>query len=152
MNVQVTGAPAPNRRPTLRTFFVRWLANLVAILLMTQLRCTPGIQIESQGWSGLATLAAAAAVLAAISALLRPLLVLLTLPLQIVTLGLFTFVINGFLLWLTSKLVTGFVVQGAGSAIGGGLVLSLVGLAVGFLTGEGARVEVRMGRRPGADQ
>jgi len=65
-------------------------------------------------------------VLGLINAIVRPVLVILTFPLTLVTLGLFIFVLNAFCLWLTSRLVPGFVVQTFWSAFLGALVISAV--------------------------
>ena len=57
---------------------------------------------------------------------LKPILILLTLPVTILTLGLFTIVINGFLFWLLSTFVKGFTVESFGAALIGAITLSLV--------------------------
>ena len=89
----------------------------------------PGFELR--GW-GSAIIAAI--VLAAANALLKPILFVLTLPLTIVTLGLFLFVLNAFMLWLTSVLVPGFRLHGFGTALLASLMLSLVGMLWKALT------------------
>jgi len=79
----------------------RWLIITVAILLASQF--VPGIKVDT-----LSTAVIAACVLGLINIFLRPILVFLTLPLSILTLGLFYFVINALLLELVSRIVTGF--------------------------------------------
>jgi putative membrane protein len=76
--------------------------------------------------SGVTPLLLAALVLGLINAVVRPILVILTLPLTLITLGLFIFVLNAFCLWLTSRIVPGFEVHTFGSALLGALVVSLV--------------------------
>ncbi len=69
---------------------------------------------------------AGALLLGVVNALIRPVLVLFTLPLTILTLGLFLLVINGFLLWMVSAVVPGFYVGGFAGAIGGSVLITLI--------------------------
>lgn len=105
---------------------VRWLINALALYLTAVL--LPGMQFRGLG----ATLLAAA-VLGIVNAVIRPLLLLLTLPLNIVTLGLFTFVINALMLLLTSAVVPGFTISGFGSAIVGAIVLTIISFILSHL-------------------
>ena len=89
----------------------------------------PGFEVN--GW-GPAIIAAI--VLALVNAIVKPVLFVLTLPFTIVTLGLFLFVLNAFMVWLTSALVPGFKVHGFGTALLASLLLSLVGMAWKALT------------------
>jgi putative membrane protein len=75
----------------------------------------------------------AALVLGLVNALIRPILVVLTLPVTIITLGLFLFVINALLFWLVAEIVKGFAVQGFVSALVGSILYSLIILAVNWL-------------------
>lgn len=75
----------------------------------------------------------AAALLGIVNAFIRPILIVLTLPLNIVTLGLFTFVLNGLLLRLVASAVSGFVVTGLGPAVVGALVMSVVSSFINYL-------------------
>ena len=67
--------------------------------------------------------------------LIRPILVLLTLPVTVITLGLFIFIINGLMFWLVANLVGGFAVAGFWAAVGGALIYSVIswGLSALFL-------------------
>lgn len=94
----------------------RWILNALALMAVAYL--VPGIGVDSF-WSALI----AALVLGLVNALLRPILLILTLPVNILTLGLFTLVINGFLLWLVGTMVKGFTVAGLVPALLGALVL-----------------------------
>ncbi len=96
---------------------------VVAATMMVLSRVLPGFRVD--GW-GPAIIGAL--VLALVNAIVRPLLFLLTLPLTIVTLGLFLFVINALMVFLTAALVPGFHVSGFGAALLASLVLSLVGM------------------------
>lgn len=98
---------------------VRWLVNASALYLTALL--LPGIRLR-----GVVATLIAAAVLGVVNAILRPLLLLLSLPLNLVTLGLFTFVVNALMLWLTAALVPGFEVRGFWSAFLGALVLGVI--------------------------
>lgn len=109
----------------MRKALVGWLINAVALAVAAYL--VPGIEIVGQpAW---ATLAAMAVVFGLVNVLIRPILKLLTCPLIILTLGLFTLVINGLLLWLASwvgqRFGIGFEVAGFWPAFWGALVISL---------------------------
>jgi putative membrane protein len=97
----------------------RWLVITVAILLASKI--VSGIQVES-----LTTAIIAAAVLGVINVVLRPILLILTLPLTILTLGIFTFVINALMLLLVAKIVPEFTVAGFIPAFLGALIISIV--------------------------
>jgi len=75
----------------------------------------------------------AAAVLGALNMVIRPLLVVLTLPVTLVTLGLFLFVINALIFWAAAGLVTGLSVRGFGAALIGSLIYSVLQLAIDFV-------------------
>jgi putative membrane protein len=125
-------------------FLLRLLINAAALWVATWI--VPGI--EHQGhWLSLLFVALVFGVL---NASVRPLLKLLTLPLLILTLGLFIFVINALMLWLTGwvsgLLNLGFVINGFWPAFLGGLVISIVSLLMSFFTGA-RRVKVRVASR-----
>ena len=96
---------------------LRWLLNALALWL-TSLVIT-GIRVSNP-----LSLLVAALVLGVLNAVLRPILLLLTLPINLLTLGLFTLLINGFMLKLTGTVVAGFEVHGFWSAVLGALLLS----------------------------
>jgi putative membrane protein len=78
----------------------------------------------------------AALVLGLLNAVIRPILVFLTLPITILSLGLFIFVLNGLLIWATSKLVHGFVVTGIGPAILGAILMTVISFILNHLIKE----------------
>ena len=120
---------------------LRWVINALTLLVMSQI--VPGIHIDSFGTALLAALA-----LGILNALLRPLLLILTLPVNILTLGLFTFVVNGVMLKLASDLVRGFHVDGFGSAVLGALVLALISFLLNaFISDSGHIVSITLERR-----
>ena len=96
-----------------------WLINAVALFALRYV--FPWVQIDSF-WTALV----AALALGLINALIRPLLLLLTLPVTIVTLGLFIFVINGLLFWWVGSFIAGFHVDGFWSGVFGAIVYSLI--------------------------
>jgi len=108
----------------------QFLAHLLvtAALLLLVANTVRGVQVA--GW-GSAILGALA--LGLVNAFVRPLMVLLTLPLTVLTFGLFLLVVNAFMLWLVAALVPGIRVQGFGAALLGSLLLTLLNLGVAAL-------------------
>jgi putative membrane protein len=100
-----------------------WLINAAALFLVPYLMSS--ITVES-----FATALVAALVLGLINTIIRPLLILLTLPATLLTLGLFIFVINGFLFWAVGSFVKGFHVAGFWSAVGGAILYSIISWAL----------------------
>ena len=101
----------------------RWLLLAAALLLVAHLY--PGVQVTS-----FTAALVAALVLGLFNALLRPLLVLLTLPVTIVTLGLFLFVINALMFYFAASVLDGFQVSGFVAALIGSLIYSLCGVVI----------------------
>ncbi|MEI6837316.1 MAG: phage holin family protein [Alcaligenaceae bacterium] len=106
------------------TLLLVWILNAVALLVVAYV--LPGIVVASF-WSAMW----AALVLGLINMLVKPLFVLLTLPITIVTVGLFLFVVNALMFWLAGSILKGFQVNGFWWALGGALLYSLIS---GFLT------------------
>lgn len=130
--------------PAMKAFLARWLIGTVAVLVATYV--VPGIRYRH--WTDLLV---ATFILGLLNTFVRPLLILLSLPLLVVTLGLFTLVINAVLLLLVSALMgPAFHVDGFGQAVLAALVISLITLALNKLTGTGhTRLSVRVKRRSG---
>ncbi len=101
-------------------FVVRMGANAIAILLIAYL--LPMVMLADGPMAALG----AAFVLGLVNAVIRPVFILLTLPVTVVTLGLFLLVINGMLLWLVSGIVPGFHVNGFLGALAGSVLISAV--------------------------
>ncbi|MHC1725164.1 MAG: phage holin family protein [Syntrophobacteraceae bacterium] len=114
--------------------FLRWLLLTVAIILTSYM--VDGIHV-----SGFFSAFFAAAVLGILNAFIRPLLIVITLPINIFTLGLFTFVINAMLLKIVSALAPGFDVYGFWSAVFGSIIISLVSWLLNSFVGERGRIE-----------
>jgi putative membrane protein len=106
---------------------IRWLIYAVAIVLLAYI--VPGISVKNF-YSALI----AALILGLVNAIIRPLLILLTLPVNILTLGLFTLVINALMLWLVASIVKGFDVKNFVAAFLGALVLWAVSWITNALT------------------
>jgi len=102
---------------------VRWLLLAAALLLVAYLY--PGVTISSFGSAMIA-----AFVLGLFNTLLRPVLVLLTLPVTVITLGLFLFVINALMFYFAASVLNGFHVSGFAAALIGSLIYSLCGMVI----------------------
>jgi len=107
-------------------FILTWLLSAAALLAVAYLYS--GVVVTS-----FTSALIAAAVLGALNLILRPLLVLLTLPVTVVTLGLFLFIINALMFWAAASLLSGFSVRGFGAALIGSLIYSALQLAIDFV-------------------
>lgn len=108
-----------------------WLASVLV----------PGIEIQ-----GVGTLLLAALLLGVTNALVRPLLIILTLPITVITLGLFLLVINAAMLGLVAVLLDEFTIAGFFSALFGALIVSLTGWIASWYIGPSGRIEVMVVR------
>jgi putative membrane protein len=115
-------------------FLIRWLILTVAIIVASYL--LEGIHI-----SGFFSAFFAAATLGILNALFRPILILLTLPINILTLGLFTFIINALMLKMASGIIPGFEVYGFWTAVFGSLIISVVSWLLNSFISDRGRVE-----------
>lgn len=104
---------------------LRWLLNILAIVITAVL--VQGFELTV--WGAIV----GSIFLGIVNAIIRPLLVILTLPLNIVSLGLFTFVINGLMLYLTAHTIQGFYIRTFGAAILSAIVLSIVSFIISYL-------------------
>lgn len=115
----------------MRGVLLRWLVLTAAVLVASWL--LDGIRV-----TGLLPLFLAAATLGILNAFFRPLLIVLTLPINILSLGLFTFLINALMLKIVSGIITGFDVQGFWTAVFGALIIGSVSWILnGFIGGQG---------------
>lgn len=113
----------------MRSLLIRWVVMTAAILVAGYV--VPGFHI-----SALQTAFIAAVILSLLNAVLRPILVILTLPINFLTLGIFTLVINAALVGLTAKIVkNGFQIDGFGAAFLGALLISIVSTLLGLMIG-----------------
>jgi putative membrane protein len=108
-----------------RGFLIRFLVACAALGFTTAI--VRGIELEgATAFQELLALGAAALVLGVLNAVVRPVLIVLTLPITILTLGLSILVLNGFLLWLTSRVVEGFRVRSFWAALLGTLLMTVI--------------------------
>jgi putative membrane protein len=113
---------------------LRWLILTVAIIVASYL--LEGIHV-----SGFFPAFFAAALLGILNALFRPVLILLTLPINILSLGLFTFVINALMLVMVSGIISGFEVHGFWTAVFGSLIISIISWLLNSFISDRGRVE-----------
>jgi putative membrane protein len=105
---------------------LNWI--LSALVLIITARFVEGFTIASFG-----TALIAAALLGLVNILIRPLVLLLTLPINILTLGLFTLIVNGLMLWIVASIVKGVTLSGFGPAILAAIVLWVLNLLIGWI-------------------
>lgn len=98
---------------------LRWVINALALLLVAYL--VPGFHVES-----FYTAVVVALILGIVNAIIRPILIILTLPVTILTLGLFALIINALLILFVSTIVEGFAIDGFGPAFIGGTLLWII--------------------------
>lgn len=118
----------------MRGLVIRWVTTAVALWLTSLI--VKGIAID-----GVMPLFFAAVVLGIFNAILRPLMLVITFPINLLTLGLFTFIINGAMLKLTADVVRGFSVEGFGSAVIGALLLSAISFALSLFVSDAGRIQ-----------
>ncbi len=129
----------------MKGFLLRWLINIAAMILVISV--VPGIHSE-----GRLVTVMAALVLGLINATLRPIVFALTLPLTVLSLGIFTLFMNGFFFYLVSKIVAGFVIDDFWAAFWGALCFSVVSFFMNLFVSPQGRFKVYHygGRGPGA--
>ncbi len=124
-------------------FLLRWSINLLALMVAASL--ISGIRIQSIEMAILA-----AGILGVVNAVIRPVVLVLTLPINLLTLGLFTLVINAAMLRLVSLLVPGFVLEGFHAAFFGALTISVVSWLLNiFVGGDGKVVFIKRAGKGG---
>lgn len=123
-------------------FLLRLAISAFGLWLAAQI--VPGMRI-----SGTGTLVAAAFLLGVVNALVRPIVILLTLPITLVTLGVFLLVVNAGMLGLVAALLPNFHLEGLLTAVLGSIVVSLTGWVASWYVGPRGRVDVLIVRRDG---
>jgi len=121
-------------------FLLRVVVNALAIMLAASI--VPGIRVD-----GVVPALVGGLLLGLVNAVVRPVLIILTLPITLVTLGLFLLVLNGLCFWLVASIVKGFYVAGFGSAFLGALIVSIVSWIMTALISDSGRVAVITRRR-----
>lgn len=112
-------------------FLLTWLLAAVSLIITAKL--VPGFVITS-----FVAALIASVILGLVNAIIRPILVVLTLPITIVSLGLFLFVVNAITIWLAGLLTPGFDVNGFIPALIGSIVLTIVSSVLNHLVGDRA--------------
>ncbi len=118
-------------------FFLRWSINLLAMVIAGSV--IPGIKIQSIGIGVLA-----AGIFGIVNAVIRPIVLVLTLPINLLTLGLFTLVINAAMLKLVADVVPGFAIESFRAAFLGALLISFISWVMNiFIGGDGTIVFIK---------
>lgn len=121
-------------------FWIRFFITACGLMLAAWL-------LEGIALNGPVSLLFAALVLGVVNAIVRPIMLVLTLPITILTLGLFLLVLNGAMLGLAALLVPGFAIDGFGTALFGAIIVSLTGMAANWFIGPRGRIEILVVRR-----
>lgn len=117
-------------------------AAIVALGLWLSTQIFAGVAFDSPS-----TLIAAALLLGLVNAIVRPLLLIITLPITVLTLGLFLLVVNAAMLGLVALLLEGFRISGFWTAVGASLIVSLTSWAASSMIGNTGRIEIYTSRR-----
>lgn len=125
----------------MKKFLIHWLVNTAALLLVAAI--VPGVEIIR--WQ---TAILAALVLGLLNTFLRPVLILVTLPISILTLGIFAFFVNVFMFYLAAQLVEGFVLAGFWSAFWGALLFSVISFVLSVLISPGGKLHFQVHHHP----
>ena len=116
------------------SIIIRWIINALALMLVAYI--LPNIELE-----GFYIALVTALILGLINAFIRPFLLLITLPINILTLGLFTFVLNALLFWFVASFIEGFYVAGFWAAFFGALIFSIISsIAASLVIGPRERI------------
>jgi len=121
-------------------FLLRVIVNALAIMLAASI--VPGISVD-----GVVPALVGGLLLGLVNAVVRPVLIILTLPITLITLGLFLLVLNGLCFWLVASIVKGFYVAGFWSAFLGALIVSIVSWTLTALISDSGKVSVITRRR-----
>lgn len=114
----------------------RWIIN--ALILMLIPLFVPGFEIESF-FSAMVV----AVILALVNSVIRPVIMILTLPINVLTLGLFTIIVNGFMFYLVSVIVKGFTVTSFWSAVLAALIYSLISMLISYFSHDSSEIKVK---------
>lgn len=125
----------------MKGFLIKWCVNIIALFAV--LHIVPGINVDR--WE---TAIITALVLGLINVYLKPFIILFTLPLNILSLGLFTLIINGLLFYLVSKIVKGFYIVNFWYAFWGALCFSVISLLLNLLINPHGEINVNFHKYP----
>lgn len=117
----------------MRGFLIKWAVNIIALVAVVNI--VPGINVDR--WQ---TTVITALIIGLINAFLKPFVLLYTLPLNIISLGLFTLVINGFMFYLVSKIINGFSIANFWNAFWGALLFSIISFLLNLFVSPKGRI------------
>lgn len=123
----------------MKKFILKWLTNFAGIILVAQ--TIPGIVVID-----LSSALVAALMIGLLNTFIKPIVLIITLPINILSLGLFTLFINTFVFYAASKLVSGFSIAGFWSAFWGALMLSVISFLMNLFTGSFGKFEMNVKR------
>ena len=117
----------------MKNFIVRWLVNTAGIIIVAKI--VPGIEIAHYK-----TAVVAALILGLLNSFIKPLILVITLPINILSLGIFTLFINTLMFYASARFVEGFNIAGFWSAFAGALCLSVISFLLNNFKGYGIKV------------
>ncbi len=124
----------------MRGFVIRWLVSAIALAITAWI--IKGIEIH-----GIFSLLIATLVLGILNAIIRPILIILTLPINILSLGIFTFVINAIMLKITASVVEGFEIHGFWAAFIGAIFMSIISTLLTYFVSDRGKFEIIVVRK-----
>lgn len=113
------------------------MINVISLFVVV--KTIKGLNIEGQGLEGFGVLVIAAAVIGLVNAFIKPVFILFTLPITILTLGIFTIFINALMFYITDWLVKGFTITSFWGALFGSLMFSVISMVLSLFVPEGGR-------------
>jgi len=114
---------------------IKWMINIISLFIV--IKTIKGLHIEGQGLEGFWVLIVAGAVIGLVNAFIKPVFVFLTLPITILTLGVFTLFINALMFYITDWLVDGFKITSLWGAILGSLLFSVISMVLSLFMPDG---------------
>lgn len=124
----------------MKNFIIRWIINTAGIILVAKI--VPGIEIAHYKSAIIAAL-----ILGLLNAFIKPFIIIITLPINILSLGIFTLFINTFMFYASSKFVEGFIIAGFWDAFTGALCLSVISFMLNIFAGPLIKVKMGVGRQ-----
>lgn len=115
-------------------FLLRWVLNTLVLLFVANL--VPGVDFTSF-WAALI----ASLILGLVNAVIRPIMIILTLPINILTFGIFTFIINALMFWLVSTIVKGFDITSFGAAFWGAFAYWIIIMIINYFIEKPAKAK-----------
>lgn len=106
-------------------WLIRWVLNVAGVLLTAHIVAGFNVTVVAA--------IVGSVILGLVNATIRPLILLLTIPLNLVTLGLFTLIVNGFMLWIVSYVIKGFAIQNFGTAVVAALIIMVISSVISFV-------------------